>query len=687
MRIPAVGAALALSALAAVLVASRGEGLAQLQRKKGLRPETKTCLDCHRAQQQSWDARPSRHEPVRSGRCETCHMRHGVVGVLRLVSDDPQLCLSCHMQPHAAASRPPASSPKPAPGAKPEAHGFSHPPGEALQCGACHEPHGADHTPLLRATGDAQCASCHAELTAPSPHPHAAGTLQCTTCHDPHGSSLPGNLTRPAANLCISCHSGSSEVEMRAHGGHAPEPGSCMGCHTPHPGPAKGMLRLHIHSPVGEGEGACGTCHEPAAEGGKAWALTAPVPDLCVTCHDDPRTASAGGSHAGGGQRVHPPVAEGECLACHTPHASDQDHLLAAPEADLCGTCHDEAGKARSAKAAHKPAVAECTACHASHAGPAGLLRAAAPDLCRSCHPGVTEEIARPVTHPPAKEQECLTCHDPHGSDHPGILVESGASLCLQCHQGVATQLDARVPHPPASEGDCASCHEPHGGRLPHLVVDDLAKACLSCHKETEAASRQAHGHAPFTEGDCLSCHRPHASSRENLLSGEPGALCRACHGDLEGEAGAVSWHLPARRGQCLSCHAPHAAPAEALMRRSDDRTICLSCHTAESRLAARGDVQVHPPFGKDSCLTCHKPHAAGQDSLLVKAPAALCATCHDATSSSMKGPHRGLLGAEDDCTDCHEPHAAEKKPLLLPHEHPPFAERDCSACHPKEGP
>ena len=715
-------ARLVLVVIAAVLAGApaftQTQNLAQLQKQKGLRPAQKTCVECHGKELEAYKARASSHPPVREGSCEACHLRHGVVGVLRLSADDPALCLRCHAaaeQAEAAKSSPgKTGADKPAgekvTGAAAKPMSFSHPPGDTLKCGACHDPHGSDRPHLLRADGSAACLSCHEAARFQGSSAHKPATADCLTCHDPHGAGGPRSLRRPAETLCASCHDGSSEAEKRGHGGGKPAGSTCLACHTPHASQAAGLLKQRVHAPMADVPGGCAACHVSEGEGARKFALNAPVPDLCVTCHDDPRkTAAAAGAPAAGksaaaaapgaaggkpvaaggtaaaargGARVHPPVGAGDCLTCHTPHASDEKGLLKQPQAVLCGACHAEAQAALSAKAPHPPAVKECTACHLPHAGPVNLLKAAPPALCETCHADIKAQVARAHPHPPAAAGECLTCHNPHGSANKRILKDAPTALCVSCHAEFKDQMAARFTHPPAAAGDCASCHEPHGSDAEHLLPADLGKACLGCHKSAASEFPEDGQHAPFAAGECLSCHRPHASSREHLLATEPSLICRSCHAEVSGEKTAAVRHTPAQRGQCLSCHGPHGGYPPGLLRRADSRTLCLSCHEEEGRMIVQKDLTLHPPFQKGPCLACHAPHASEQEGMLVKAPGALCTSCHDISAQSIKVAHKGLLTLRADCMSCHEPHASDSKTLTLPVQHPPFADGDCGACH-----
>jgi predicted CXXCH cytochrome family protein len=67
-----------------------------------------------------------------------------------------------------------------------------------------------------------------------------------------------------------------------------------------------------------------------------------------------------------------------------------------------------------------------------------------------------------------ARGVSCFSCHDPHGTDNPGIVRERGNVLCLTCH-GPKTQngphaasIEQHTHHARDSAGsECISCHMP----------------------------------------------------------------------------------------------------------------------------------------------------------------------------------------------------------------------------------
>ena len=103
----------------------------------------------------------------------------------------------------------------------------------------------------------------------------------------------------------------------------------------------------------------CENCHDSnTPDEAKAKELAQQVPRLCYTCHADESRTFA---------HVHGPVAVGQCLFCHDPHASEHPHLLKHNPPELCALCHTQADLASVADH-QKPAYINCLDCHNSHA-------------------------------------------------------------------------------------------------------------------------------------------------------------------------------------------------------------------------------------------------------------------------------------------------------------------------------
>jgi predicted CXXCH cytochrome family protein len=121
---------------------------------------------------------------------------------------------------------------------------------------------------------------------------------------------------------------------------------------------------VFLHEPYQQ----CSRCHGELEQQGfsRQMELAAPVPNLCYECHDD-YTESA--------VVVHGPVALGQCIFCHDPHQSKNEHLVKRPEPELCYFCHD-VSVIESIDEHQTEALLECTNCHDAHSSEnQGLLK------------------------------------------------------------------------------------------------------------------------------------------------------------------------------------------------------------------------------------------------------------------------------------------------------------------------
>lgn len=176
---------------------------------------------------------------------------------------------------------------------------------------------------------------------------------------------------------------------------------------------------------------------------------------------------------------------ETDCLECH--RAVAQGKVVHAAVHMGCLACHD---RIESPAVPHKVE------------GPKGLP----PELrCQACHDG--QSFNGRFTHAPVVAGDCLACHAPHASEHPGLLRKAGMSLCLDCHSDIqdaphvvsgisqsghplGTAAAGRaVPDPlrPGKPFYCASCHEPHSSDHARLTRFDTSGSmtgfCENCHR------------------------------------------------------------------------------------------------------------------------------------------------------------------------------------------------------------
>ena len=351
-----------------------------------------------------------------------------------------------------------------------------------------------------------------------------------------------------------------------------------------------------VHDPIGS----CDVCHEVDDEAKHTFELAASGAELCQECHS-----------AFEGKVPHGPAADGECLACHDPHASKHKALLIDGQVELCAGCHDDVTDGRSFL--HGPAAAgDCTACHNPHASDhAKLLSDDEKAVCLDCHDAMGDRLADSKHVHSVVEDGCTGCHDPHGAGNRMFTTEVGAPLCLSCHDGIGEAVEeATVKHSAVTAGaGCAGCHDPHASSFAGMLTRKQIDVCLSCHnkpidtpggklsniKALLAESSVQHG--PIADGECVLCHAEvHGGERAELLGG--------------------------------------AYPTSFYVGYSEDQyTLCFECHDAEAFASAETDdatqfrngtqnlhfVHVSREIKGRSCGACHQVHASKQQHLIAE--------------------------------------------------------------------
>ncbi len=167
------------------------------------------------------------------------------------------------------------------------------------------------------------------------------------------------------------------------------------------------------------------------------------------------------------------------------------------------------------------------------------------------------------------------------------------------------------------------------------------------------------------------------AGRHPRLISVEA-SHCSTCHGKLL--RGKASIHPPARE-DCTSCHDVRISDeGTAIGLNEKGPALCLECHNNLQKAVEGELASPHAPVG-DSCLNCHTPHASARKHLLKGSVPDLCLGCHDLQGLQPK--HGGQLGEQVNCIVCHSPHGSDASNMLRgEHQHPPFGEGECDACH-----
>jgi predicted CXXCH cytochrome family protein len=273
-------------------------------------PKDTLCQACH-----ILTVRNYVHQPLRKGQCTDCHDPHQSQ-FPQLLRADPakDLCLICHAGDALMK--------------KQHVHG----PVAVGACILCHEAHSSWKPKLLVAQGDELCSRCHEDRLRrdqQARHVHPPVAQDCEKCHDPHSSDFPQQMRAPDRELCVSCHEDIGqriEKSPVVHGAVTDQQG-CRNCHAGHSSSLPTLLKNSLLD-------TCLGCHNeeiPLPNGRR-------VVNMAALLRDNP-------NH-------HGPIRQGDCSACHNPHASPLPNLLTqsypplfyAPfdpdNYKLCFTCH-----------------------------------------------------------------------------------------------------------------------------------------------------------------------------------------------------------------------------------------------------------------------------------------------------------------------------------------------------------
>ncbi|HAZ13740.1 MAG: hypothetical protein A2X86_10120 [Bdellovibrionales bacterium GWA2_49_15] len=290
------------------------------------------------------------------------------------------------------------------------------------------------------------------------------------------------------------------------------------------------------------------------------------------------------------------------CATCH-PDIIEKPHLHRPAKLENCKACH--------IPTTVRPKVSKFPSDHP-------MVRPNLGDdpkkVCLQCHTKFASKFSsKKNVHSAIEAEGCLGCHNPHGSDVPKLLkittVES--KLCVSCHTDKeAWKTDSKIKEHKIihQKKGCLSCHDPHSSNLPALLLKQGRGLCLDCHKQgvktedgrtlksfTQELAKNRTIHSPVDgEEDCTTCHMPHASAIRKLLKDEFGenydefsekkfALCFTCHsvdlvtaaktsdatGFRNGDVNLHNFHIiatPKNRG-CGTCHEIHSSKNPTLIK------------------------------------------------------------------------------------------------------------------------
>ena len=437
--------------------------------------DPKTCLECHEDKTKG----KAVHSAIQMG-CTSCHevrVNKDITRVKLITSTPQALCLTCHADKDASTLK-----------------GTVHPPA-VRDCIKCHDPHESDNkNQLLKATsgekGKNLCLDCHTQGTnVPAKGSrHAALDMGCDACHTTHKVGEIGkvefdkHLNKGIPALCVDCHDVKDEALIKTHQGQPFATTNCLECHDPHQSAQPKLMARFVHPPFADKDG-CTTCHA-AAKDGKVVLAQANVKDICVTCHSDKAELIEKA-------KVQHPGAAGDCTDCHNPHASASPGLPKTDPVSICLGCHsDQADQFKKAHL-HQPVYKQgCATCHEPHGGNnEHLLRTKkTSDLCLECH--------GPDSQPKKLESEHLISifngtvklpEDYFAKNKVVVLpLKFGRGHPVEGHP-ISDVVDPTDITKMRAKIDCLSCHQPHASAKPDLLVKDQENNmafCSTCHKD-----------------------------------------------------------------------------------------------------------------------------------------------------------------------------------------------------------
>ena len=279
----------------------------------------------------------------------------------------------------------------------------------------------------------------------------------------------------PSQEVCKNCHTDhvASYLETK-HGqkGNVKGP-DCQTCH--------GNGDAHVKAGGGKGVGGIIGFNNKAMPADKKAAI-------CLSCHEGNRHLAFwdSGAHKKNDvactdcHRLHNKPGPGSTIALrkNDPTVSTYQTTQRQLQYETCTSCHKQI-RSQLLKPSQHPIIegkVACTDCHNPHGALSKQMINAEsiPQLCTSCH---TEKRGPFVWGHPPVEENCLACHNSHGSNHARLLAEKAPNVCQDCHDASR--------HPGTIYDASGSWTGTKNTRL-------LARGCVNCHNQIHGSNAPA---------------------------------------------------------------------------------------------------------------------------------------------------------------------------------------------------
>ena len=309
--------------------------------------------------------------------------------------------------------------------------------------------------------GPETCATCHSKIVSATSHAyHAQQGVECEDCHGNGSLHVEGGgdvkkiisyrqrSARDANGACLSCHAQDEKVRNWMAGKHSSNSVRCIDCHQMHGKTLQAANESHMRFDTATR--AAFTVASVSPETDVIVRSPSATNDACLKCHQTERAQLS--------MPYHHPLREGKmsCVDCHDPHGGPGGSNLRTSNVNqLCLNCHAQYRGPYAYQ--HPPVTENCMLCHNAHGSPnTNLLSVSEPALCLQCHAGHHNGASLPLA------DRCSNCHlSIHGTDTPtpsggSRFVDKGPSernlvsgsttpLLLASHAAVSASSMARV--------------------------------------------------------------------------------------------------------------------------------------------------------------------------------------------------------------------------------------------------